>query len=330
MGAALGIWPDDHPWTGDPEQHLDALTPTLATFGAEHQIPSEALRDLAVGSLGLAAWLVASRLSGEPSPFLLGVQGAQGSGKSTLSALLAHTLRELHGLSTAVLSLDDFYLTRAERRQLAETVHPLFITRGVPGTHDVPEIHRVIDQLGRAKPSSQLRLPRFDKALDDRAPIESGALFVGRPDVIVIEGWCLGTPAEPLERLKDPLNPLESLEDPDARWRGTVNHRLATDYARLVARLDALIFLKIPDFSAVFDWRSLQESKLNQAGLDAAGMTRFIQHFERLTRWSLIATPKQANWVLSLDDSHTIFKAWANPEPAWPQFLSRLPVSSNQ
>jgi D-glycerate 3-kinase len=68
--------------------------------------------------------------------FVLGLCGAQGSGKSTLAAALARMLAR-DGTRTAILSLDDIYLTRAERLQLAREVHPLFATRGAPGTHDV-------------------------------------------------------------------------------------------------------------------------------------------------------------------------------------------------
>ncbi|PTT43253.1 kinase, partial [Stenotrophomonas sp. HMWF022] len=81
------------------------------------------------------ATLVADRLAGQRSgdpPLILGLCGAQGSGKSTIAARLAKQVER-----SAILSLDDLYLTRAERQKLARAVHPLFATRGVPGTHDV-------------------------------------------------------------------------------------------------------------------------------------------------------------------------------------------------
>src|SRR6187402_352808 len=70
------------------------------------------------------------------SPFILGISGLQGSGKSTLAASLIEAAKE-RGWSAVSLSLDDVYLTRAEREALGRQVHPLLRTRGVPGTHDL-------------------------------------------------------------------------------------------------------------------------------------------------------------------------------------------------
>jgi pantothenate kinase-related protein Tda10 len=69
-------------------------------------------------------------------PLVVGLTGPQGSGKSTLAARLPDLLAAA-GLNAGVLALDDLYLTKAERQRLAADVHPLFATRGVPGTHDV-------------------------------------------------------------------------------------------------------------------------------------------------------------------------------------------------
>lgn len=80
------------------------------------------------------------------APFFVGVSGSQGSGKSTLADLVA-CYAESEGINVAAFSLDDFYLTRAQREQLAEEVHPLLLTRGVPGTHDTSMLARALDDL---------------------------------------------------------------------------------------------------------------------------------------------------------------------------------------
>ncbi|WP_293826963.1 AAA family ATPase [uncultured Brevundimonas sp.] len=89
----------------------------------------------------------------EDLPPIIGVSGAQGSGKSTL----ARDLAERFG--AAVLSLDDVYLTRAERATMARQVHPLFATRGPPGTHDLDLLHRVLDRLRMAGPGDTTPCP---------------------------------------------------------------------------------------------------------------------------------------------------------------------------
>jgi D-glycerate 3-kinase len=101
------------------------------------------------------------------TPLVLGISGAQGSGKSTLVAALAEQLTAA-GRRVATLSLDDLYFPRAERQRLAEQVHPLLATRGVPGTHDVPLGLATIAALERREGAPS---PRFSKALDDRLPI---------------------------------------------------------------------------------------------------------------------------------------------------------------
>jgi len=84
-----------------------------------------------VQPLPAAAGIIAARLRpGRRRPFVLGIAGAQGSGKSTIARALAARF------GCPVLSLDDLYLDGAARQRLAETVHPLLRTRGVPGTHD--------------------------------------------------------------------------------------------------------------------------------------------------------------------------------------------------
>src|SRR5689334_11864372 len=96
-------------------------------------------------ALGLAQW-IASKV--RPGRLLtIGINGAQGSGKSTLAALLHDLLEDGAGLRTVVLSIDDFYRTRAERQGLAREVHPLLETRGVPGTHDVALARHVLARL---------------------------------------------------------------------------------------------------------------------------------------------------------------------------------------
>jgi D-glycerate 3-kinase len=233
-------------------------------------------------------------------PLIVGINGAQGSGKSTLCRFLEVLLVE-HNQRAVTVSLDDLYLTRAERRQLAEDCHPLFATRGVPGTHDVPLGEAILDSLVERSPTC---LPRFDKASDDRAA--DGTLVDARIDVILFEGWCVGAVPQPAAALRDPVNRLEAEEDPDGAWRREVNRRLATDYAELFARIDLLVMLKVAGFEAVHANRMLQEDKLaarhpgGAAIMDHAALDRFLMHYERLTRWMLEEMPARADAVIEI------------------------------
>ena len=156
-------------------------------------------------------------------PVIIGLCGAQGSGKSTLAEAMRRAL-VASGVTTAILSLDDLYLTRAERLALAPDVHPLFATRGVPGTHDIALGQAIFAALDRGEP---VRLPRFDKALDDRAA-ESVWPSVEPPlDVLLFEGWCVGARPEEAAMLATPINALEAEEDDDGIWRRAANDALA-------------------------------------------------------------------------------------------------------
>ncbi|WP_295197263.1 kinase [uncultured Brevundimonas sp.] len=231
-------------------------------------------------------------------PPILGIAGSQGSGKSTLAKAVAERF------GGASLSLDDVYLTKAERAAMAARVHPLFATRGPPGTHDLGLLNRLLDRLQAAAPDDLTPLPRFDKLADDRAPEADWPVVKGRPRVIVLEGWCLGATPQAEADLIAPTNALEARQDVGGEWRRTVNAALGQPYGRLRARLDALIFLKAPGFDVVLDWRCEQEAGL--MGQDAVSPERradlavFIQHYERLSR-HMMTGGVEADMIVALD-----------------------------
>ena len=146
---------------------------------------------------------IAEVASGSGPGFLVGVTGSQGSGKTTTARALARLL-DARGLRAAILSLDDLYLPLADRRRLAAEVHPLFLTRGVPGTHDVDLGVAILE--GLAAPGATL-MPRFDKATDDRA--SAWDVHEGPFDVILFEGWCVGARPQAPGALIQPVNDLE-------------------------------------------------------------------------------------------------------------------------
>lgn len=262
----------------------------------------------------------AAHCSGAQRPLLVGINGAQGSGKSTLGDFLCEWLVRERGLRALSLSIDDVYRTRGERQQLARDVHPLLVTRGVPGTHDIPLLLQTLDALGSAPGTLPVAVPRFDKARDDRAPERSWLRVQPPVNIILLEGWCLGASPQSPAALEQPCNDLERQEDRDGYWRRHVNDQLAGDYATLHARVDVWLMLRAPSFDEVLRWRSEQEDKLRQvqagapgAGvMDAAALQRFVQHYERLTRHCLETLPPRMDLVWSLDRERRISR-WSGP-----------------
>jgi D-glycerate 3-kinase len=285
----------------------------LGDFLERHRLP-DSFADVANDYyLPLADWLLGRIEKSAPRTFVLGINGAQGTGKTTLSNFLAGYLRNAHDLSVAELSIDDIYLTRAERRELAERVHPLLATRGVPGTHDVALGKSVIARLCGLQAGETLPLPRFDKSRDDRCPAGDWPQVAGPLDLVIFEGWCVGSTAQQAEDIVTPVNRLEADEDGDCAWRSYVNEQLARVYGELFAMLDALVFLQAPGFAAVHRWRLEQERKLaDSAGggathvMDEGAVTRFVQHYERITRHNLATMPALADVVLELDEDHAV------------------------
>jgi D-glycerate 3-kinase len=243
------------------------------------------------------------RATRKDGPLIVGVCGSQGSGKSTVCKTLTARLRQ-SGLTVANLSLDDLYLPLADRVQLAERVHPLLRTRGVPGTHDIKLGIETLDALSHA---GRVRLPRFDKAVDDRRPVDAWDSIEGPAQVVLFEGWCVGARPQTIEALAQPVNELEANEDVNGLWRRYVNDALAVDYQRLFAKLDLLVLLAAPSFEVVLQWRTEQEHELRaqtqgtRSGvMSDEAIARFIQHYERLTKHTLVEMPGRADLVIRL------------------------------
>ena len=299
-----------------------------------HNLPPIYIENTKPCVRAVAEWLCILRAS-LGRPLIVGISGAQGSGKTTFSRFLAGWAKSENHMTVACLSLDGLYLRKAERKKLASSVHSLLETRGPPGTHDVSMAGELLDELAGAGPERTVALPVFDKALDDRAPAGQWRRVHAPVDVVLFEGWCVGARPQPQGLLAEPANALEAERDRAGRWRRYVNERLKTDYAGLFRRLDLLIMLRVPSFGKVLEWRSLQEHKLRERfrgrprpgggppGMSEAELEHFVRHYERLTRHMLKTMPDYADAVIDIDGNHRM--TW-NAAGA----LAPLPASSGR
>jgi D-glycerate 3-kinase len=212
----------------------------LARFVARESLPPEFQRQVDRFYRPLADAIV-SRQGTVAGAVVVGLCGPQGSGKSTGAWVLAQLLNG-RGVRTAVLSLDNLYLTRAERAALARTTHPLLMTRGPPGTHDTNLGHRLLRDLMR---QASTQMPSFDKASDDRAPPSQWSAVAGPAEVILFEGWCVGARPQSPDALKKPIN---TLEETRAALQGDPPASILTDdqvgdfiqhYERISRHIDA-------------------------------------------------------------------------------------------
>lgn len=230
----------------------------------------------------------------------VGVGGAQGSGKTSITEMIRLVLESLFSLSTEVLSIDDFYLTRDERIELSKRIHPMLAVRGVPGTHDIQRMREAIRTLGQGYSCA---VPIFNKGDDDRSTRERTVLS---PQVLILEGWCWGAKPCSDDELITSVNSLESEEDAECVWRQYVNQALASDEYQHCFTNDLSVFLAAPNMESVFRWRLQQESQI-QTGRRIMGESEvrtFIMYYQRIAERML--TQKTADIVIQLNKDHGI------------------------
>ena len=258
----------------------------------------------------LSFW-IANKKKNKSKTLILGLSGGQGTGKTTITTIISIILRKYFNKKTFVISIDDFYKTIKERYKLSKNIHPLLQTRGVPGTHDVNIILNFFRKLNtnNFKPIS---LPKFDKSIDDRIKKNKWHKLKKKPDIVILEGWCVGAKPQTNKQLIKPVNLMEKNEDISAKWRKYVNFQLKTKYKKLYSQLKSVIYLKTPSFNLLRSWRIKQEKKLktkktiNSKIMTNKEVIRFMMTYERLTLQMFKDMPKISKAVLSLNKLHQI------------------------
>ena len=255
---------------------------------------------------------IASKAS-KKNPYIVGLAGGQGAGKTTITSIISIILRKYFKLNVFVISIDDFYKTRKERFFLSKKVHSLLMTRGVPGTHD---INIMLDFFRRAKRKKfkSLKLPKFNKAIDDRYSKNLWYSVKKRPDIIIFEGWCVGAKAEKTNALKKSINSLEKFKDKELTWRRYVNRHLQSKYKQLYDQLNCLLYINSNNFSLLRKWRVKQEKKLRLKNkrsnshkiMSNKEVISFMQTYQRVTKNMLKTLPKYASIILNLNTNHQI------------------------
>jgi len=258
-------------------------------------------------------WIV--KKINKKKPLIIGLAGGQGSGKTTISLILTLILQKYFKLNVFKISIDDFYKTRKDRKSLSKNKHPLLMTRGVPGTHDVDLMLNFFKKI-KDKNFKSLQIPTFNKAIDDRCQKSLWYKIKTKPDVVIFEGWCVGARAQLNSQLKKPINSLEKVNDQKAKWRTYVNNQLKKKYKTLFSQLDELLYLKAKNFSLLREWRIKQERKLcvqtkdkkNLKIMSSGDVINFMQTYQRITQQMFKDAIKSSSIIMNLNSNHQIEK----------------------
>ena len=273
---------------------------------------AEKIKSLKKIYIPISFWIENKYRKREKTLFL-GLSGSQGSGKTTIVNILQIILKKFFKKNICIISIDNFYKTLRDRNRMSKQKHPLFKTRGVPGTHDINLIKNFFISIKKKK-FKKIKIPKFEKAMDNRLEKKYWFNIKQKPEIVILEGWCVGARPQSNSLIKRPINILEKYEDKDLKWRKYVNEKLKKEYKKLFAMIDHLIFMKIPNFKMVFKWRLLQEKKLkkksysNKKIMSYNEIKRFIMFYERITLQMMKDLSKSASVLMLLKKNHDIRK----------------------
>jgi len=233
------------------------------------------------------AMQIASRHQKIQRPFIQGILGGQGTGKTTTCKVLNLILSHI-GYRALSLSLDDLYKTY-QARLILQQQDPRLIWRGPPGTHDVDLGINLLDNILQGQ--NIIRVPRFDKSLHsgngDRAFFET----VENIDIVLFEGWFVGV--KPINSAVFDSPPLPIMTADDKVFARDMNDKLH-DYLPLWQRLDSLIVLYPKDYRLSLEWRKQAEHQMKASG--KPGMTdlqieEFVHYFWKALHPELFIKP---------------------------------------
>lgn len=230
------------------------------------------------------------------------VSGPQGSGKTTFTSEIKKKLTKKK-LKILVLSIDDFYFGKKDRNKLSKTASPLLVTRGVPGTHNLQHLKKVLKVFFSKKKQTYL-LPQFSKAEDDILKSKYHKLTFPY-DIFILEGWCINYQGEPLVSLKKPINAMEKKLDKNLQWRKYVNKKSKEYFKAIYQKSNCSIFLRIPSFKHVFQYRKKQELDIpkNKRMTDSQ-LKHFISFYERITKNLLVSKHNKFDIEISIKPNH--------------------------
>lgn len=228
-------------------------------------------------------------------PLLLGIEGPQGSGKTTAATKIRQELQSLYPESNIVqFSMDDFYSTFAEQqelnRQFSDNI--LLQGRGLPGTHDTSLLYETVNTLLQNNRNSfPVSIPIYDKSahhgMGDRLPRKYWTIVERPVDLIIFEGWFNGYFSIPSETmLLEKWDLIKRRETPRLAMITCENvvqiNAYLKEYQKIWELFDLFVCIKTSNINNVYKWRLQQEHemiKIKGSGMIDEDVVKFIDRY---------------------------------------------------
>lgn len=284
---AFGITPENVDEVLKERSHLlRSVYPAFSQLSHIHLRPTQIIETL--WNLWLPLAMQLASYQHQQTPLIQGILGGQGTGKTTLAAILTLILTQM-GYRTLSLSLDDLYKTYSDRLSLKKQ-DPRLVWRGPPGTHDVHLGLTLLDQL-RQNLNTLIAVPRFDKSAWFGSGDRTQPEIVEGADIVLFEGWFVGV--RPIDPTAFDTAPPPIVTATDREFARDMNAQLE-NYLPLWERLDRLILLYPSDYRRSLEWRQEAEHQMIAAG--RSGMTdseieEFVKYFWRSLHPELFIKP---------------------------------------
>ncbi|MEK6939740.1 MAG: P-loop NTPase fold protein [Nanoarchaeota archaeon] len=257
---------------------------------------------------------IAERLSGMHSDgktIIVGIQGGQGTGKTTIVQFLEKQLKK-KGFNVQSFSIDDYYKSWKERKALQQKYpsNPFYhISRGLPGTHRVKFL---LETLQKTKAGKDFEIPVFDKSLyDGKGDVLSKTRKVkGRQDFVIVEGWCVGMPEVSSQKFLEICDKNNNIKKLDPKLQ---DHKIVLGFLKgyqpIWKLLDYQIMLKADSPEVHKKWRLLQEKRLKAVkgmGMSKKEVHAFVEPFLPFTYvcYDLI----KPDVKILIDEKHNFYK----------------------
>ena len=247
-------------------------------------------------------------------PLMVAVSGPPAASKALFTDFLVMKLNEM-GFPAIHFRVADFRLSHHARERVAQSVHPLMMYPGLPGTHDTRELERVLTTLRKGELAQPLHIPVFDKAYDVRASFSRWRVLREMPRIVLVSGWTLGVMAQDASSLQQPVNAMEAELDADMTWRRAVNRLVSDEYQPLYGYFDRWVFRKPPDFASVARWiaedqsqwlKTMEERELEVSEQQRDFASTFTQLCQRLVTELVDVMPTKSDYLLTLNSNRRI------------------------